>query len=85
MSLTLNFVYCFTGFIGIIGRLIFHVNLTLPSGANYTRYATDTQQYFTCSTSGYTVDGDAASVASSFETCQEDSGSMDIEPDPDGI
>ena len=23
--LTLNFVYCFTGFIGIIGRLIFHV------------------------------------------------------------
>ena len=25
MSLTLNCVYCFTGFIGIIGGLIFHV------------------------------------------------------------
>ena len=34
---------------------------------------------------GITLDGDAASVASSFGTCQEDSGSMDIEPDPDGI
>ena len=31
------------------------------------------------------VDDDAASVASSFGTCHEDSGSMDIEPDPDGI
>ena len=25
MSLTLNFVYCFTGFLGIIGGLILHV------------------------------------------------------------
>ena len=25
MSFILNFVYCFTGFIGIIGRLILHV------------------------------------------------------------
>ena len=32
-----------------------------------------------------TVDDDATSVSSSFGTSQEDSGSMDIEPDPDGI
>ena len=34
---------------------------------------------------GITVDDDAASVACSFGTCQEDSGSIDIEPDPDEI